>query len=177
MSTELLTGLWEFQGYVDPKSGELLKPSFGMVQEALREFLYFSANGTFFLAKYPNDAHLAFDPDTECFVSVPALDPLLQGTWALEGSQLVEQIHLPSGAQSENCLELPKITNEQLVVREPSKSGTIDIVYYRNDVERFAAPALPEGAGPRSESVDIDSDHSDFNPLIDEIQQEQLKII
>ena len=174
MSAELLTGLWEFKGYVEPKSGKIVAPTFGMEEEAVREFLYFSGSGTFFWAKYPKNAHLAFDPETELLFSNPPYDPLLRGTWVLRGTLLIEQLHHPSGEKTENRVELPKITKELLVVREAATTGTIDVVYLRQDTEQFAAPPLLRNSDSILPEVEVNPEG--LGRYIDEIQQQQFQI-
>lgn len=145
MNVNDLHGLWEFAGYVTPEG--ILPPAPFSAAGQLREFLYFDPGGTFFYAKYPRDASLAWDPEAASLVSADGV-VLAHGTWRLDGNRLIESAVVAGDDNPvPNELTLRELSRERLIVVEPTKDGTtIDVLYDSRDVERYAAPPLPPGA-------------------------------
>jgi hypothetical protein len=146
MNASDLHGLWEFNGY--STADGTLRPPLGSPQGQVREFLFFGADRTFFYAKYARDALLRWDSDTSRFVGGEG-GVLASGTWKFEGNRLVESIVVEGTASVlPNELTLHELTSDRLVVVEPTRTGqTMNVVYARENTDRFPAPPVPEEPG------------------------------
>jgi len=138
-----LVGLWEHRGMWSPEQRRIVEWPPESIEAAVREFLYFDANGRFFYVKFRSDSRIYFDPIKLAMTSSDGLRPLLEGTWRLDGRRLVEWITDPPGESGrESTLEIAELSAERLVIAEPTTDPdrTFLAAYARADWERFAAP-------------------------------------
>jgi tetratricopeptide (TPR) repeat protein len=145
MEAESLTGLWEFVGLWDEERGGPVAPAPGTGNAALREFLFFGADGAFFFAKYPRDETLYFDVEAGRFACAKVDGVLLHGSWRLEGNQLIESASQRGETSArQQAFEIDELSSDRLIVKEPAGDGTtfLKAVYTRGDVEDFPAPPL-----------------------------------
>lgn len=157
----LLVGLWELEGYSRFPGGEMFQPPPGTDESLIREFLYFASDSTFFFVKFAASMPLTFDVEKQRLISEPPIKPVLQGTWAIEGNDLVEQATDREGGNYENRFEIAELNDDRLLIMEPTRSGKerLTVEYQRNSVEQFPAPTL-EDAGTADETEDdvVDAD-------------------
>jgi hypothetical protein len=128
---EILVGLWEQVGMIDPSRGVLVPWPKGSANASIREFFWFFEDGSFQFGRFLADAQVGFDAAARRFVCEKGIDKILTGSWKVEEGRLVQAFK-----GQVLSVQLGEVSNARFLIEEktPIPTFVLRVVYERRQL-------------------------------------------